>query len=289
MTTRALVLLGAPILLGGCGDLLKKPQIVQEPRVIAARAEVVGDPGRATPAPGESLRVRWRVVAPEVDPEVGFSFWLCAAEPSSDGRTRCAEAPFAEPRADVALPGEPMFEAPVPDLGDAHEIAVLGVLCAGGAPAAGSISVCASGRALDAQLRVLIQRDGFTNLNPSFAGAEVRFDDAIWPESTATDCAPDLVVVGTSTHHRVAVTPAPGDREPLSDGSRETLLVSHLSDTGELDRAESVIEGGAKEITVGWKSPATALAPGRVARFFLALRDLRGGVDFIERRVCVVP
>ena len=104
------------ILAAGCGDPLKKPQLIEETRVIGARAEVEVEPGRAWPQPGEAATVRWLVAYPAAPVPLSWAFQICPAEDVAYGIPKCAAPAFAathqsspsleEPRIDFVVPTE---------------------------------------------------------------------------------------------------------------------------------------------------------------------------------------
>jgi hypothetical protein len=67
------------------------------------------------------------------------------------------------------------------------------------------------------------------------------------------------------------------------------LLVSWFTTSGELDHAYSSIDSEAADsfATASWDAPGVAVPA--LARLIAVVRDGRGGSDFLERRVCVVP
>ena len=69
------------------------------------------------------------------------------------------------------------------------------------------------------------------------------------------------------------------------DPSRESLQLSHFTTAGELSRAFDSVPWDSEELErqVSWTAPKQ---PGLV-RFWLVLRDFRGGGAFIERAACV--
>jgi hypothetical protein len=86
------------------------------------------------------------------------------------------------------------------------------------------------------------------------------------------------------------VTLDASDRDTLPrpsklDPSRESLQLSHFTTAGDLTRAFETIawDSEALERSVSWTAPEE---PGLV-RFWLVLRDFRGGGAFVERAACV--
>jgi len=295
-------LLSSAMLAFGCDDPLKKTELVEEPRVLAARIEVEGDPGRAAPFPGESATVRFLVAAPELEPSLGFSLIACHSRPAHVGLPSCEGAPFAESARLEPEPGAPElgFELPEPaSASTTPRLLVRGVICPNGTPRGGDDpSGCTSGgRALPVSLEAEIASADDENQNPSFSDAELRFDGGDLPEAAlASDCAGSglLEVTGSSKHRiRFEFPESARDRIPKEndyDPDRENLLVSHFSSGGELERAFSSLPYDREELSaeVEWKAP-DGTSSGSLVRFWFVVRDLRGGADFVERAVCVIP
>jgi hypothetical protein len=290
--------------LAGCDDPLKPTELVEEPRVLAARVEVDGAPERAAPYPGERARVRFLVAAPELEPPLGYALVACRAAPSNVGLAACAEPVFAER---ALLDPEPVapeleFELPQPAAADeTPRLLVKGVICPHGSPrVTESPTTCVSGAdALPVTLELDLATELEANLNPSFAEAELLLDGEPFPAPAValdTDCAGlGLVEVPAASAHRFVVGFPESARDPLLQSSdfataRESLLLSHFVSAGELDRAFSPIPAASAEIRaeVDWVAP-DAGALGRLVRFWFVIRDLRGGSDFAERALCVVP
>ena len=75
--------------------------------------------------------------------------------------------------------------------------------------------------------------------------------------------------------------PHPAELDPL----RESLQLSHFATAGDLDRAFETVAWDSGELVrrSAWTAPKRA----GLVRFWLVLRDFRGGSDFVERAVCV--
>jgi hypothetical protein len=74
-----------------------------------------------------------------------------------------------------------------------------------------------------------------------------------------------------------------------ADFTRESLLVSYFISRGDLDHAFSGLESTDPSNATGalWTAPEVD-APS-LARFVVVVRDGRGGSDFAERRICILP
>jgi hypothetical protein len=294
------IALACLLLSSGCSDPLKPPELIEETRVLAARTEVTADAARASVRPLESARVRFLVVSPREPDALGWAFSACKAARTTDSRAICQAPSFFEVRQDSPAAGEPSFELELPDgaaLSGAAHVAVAGVFCAGSAARAGSFATCdGGGRALQTSVEILVEDGEARNLNPAFASTPVSLDGASWPAPSASlvfadGCTDDLPRVPVGSEHVIGILP-PAEARELAGDQREMLQISHFSDGGELDRSLSFVEADAADdaaAEVRWLAPASAADAGRLVRFYLVLRDLRGGVDWTERAVCVVP
>jgi hypothetical protein len=281
-------------LLLGCDDPLKSVELVSEPRVLGARVEVEGDPGRAAPAPGETATVSFLLAAPELATPLGYALIACAAEPRQGGRSGCAGEPFASARRDGGETTPASLEFTVPDsLDPAGRVVVAGILCPEGAPSADARSCDGPDPGTPVTLELDLAREDDVNQNPELEPESVLFDGEPWPDvaSEAGDCAglgyPEVAV---GSEHDLAVELSEADRDPLPrasqlDPARESLQLSRFATDGDLSRAFESIAWDSRELSrsVTWQAPR---APGLV-RFWLILRDFRGGGAFVERAVCV--
>jgi hypothetical protein len=278
----------------GCDEPLKSVELVAEPRVLGARVEVAGDPERAAPAPGETATISLLVAAPQLQPSLGFALAVCAAAPRRGGRAACVDQPFALVssaigQADTASIG---FDVPE-DLDPSGRLALLGIICPAGSPRADGASCDGDSAGTPVQLELELAHDGDVNANPELDAEHIFFDDAMWPDQTAVDgdCAGlGFVEVAVGSEHRITVQLDESDRDPLPrasklDPSRESLQLAHFATAGDLSRAFDTIAWDTDELRreVTWTAPQT---PG-LTRFWIVLRDFRGGSAFVERSACV--
>lgn len=291
------------VALSGCDDPLKAVDTIEGPRVLAARVEVEGDPARTSPNPGETVHVTWLVATPEGDAPSGFGLGVCSAAPRGHGRSACREAPFAfqsaEPSSD-----RPRFDFTVPAELDASEqpiLAVFGSLCPRGS---GHIdeqgAACDGAEELAVSLDFLLATPDDINQNPDFADDSLLLDGAPWPLAPAATepCQglglPELPY--SKAEHSIGIRPPDSARQPLAqkssaDPARESLQLAHFSSAGDLSSAFSnlLATDPATSVTIRWTAPNDAPAGGKVVRFWFVLRDGRGGSDFTERALCVLP
>jgi hypothetical protein len=279
----------------GCDDPLKTVELIEEPRLLGARASVLNDEGRAAPAPGETATVTFLLASPAVMQTQGFALAACPAAARRSARTECAAEPFAHV---VSADGESdtvslSFEVPA-ELDAAGRVAVLGVVCPFGSPS-GDGKRCDGvepGNPLTFELD--LAREGDVNRNPTLEPASLAFDGEPWPELGAVegDCiGRGYLEVDAGSEHSFEVSLGEDDRDAVPhpdslDPVRESLQLSHFTTGGDLSRAfESIAwDSDALLRRTTWTAPKQ---PGLV-RFWLVLRDFRGGADFVERSVCVL-
>ncbi len=277
----------------GCDDPLKRVDLVTTARVLGARVEVEGEPERASPAPGETARIRWLVAERDPEPLLGWAFAICAAGAPGSSLPTCAEPPFAMASADVPVVGEPTIDFTVPGDIESRALAVFGVVCPDSEPTVDDEAFGCAGAggtlvSLDFELEVL----GQTNRNPTLEPDALGFDGASLP--AGFDCA-TLPSVRPGSSHTFELALDESDRDAVeqptsADPAKEELQISHFTTAGTLERAFTVIEASdaSLSVTVPWEAPNARPADGLV-RFFFVVRDLRGGADFVERSVCMGP
>jgi hypothetical protein len=278
----------------GCDEPLKAVELVSEPRVLGARVEVAGDPGRAAPAPGETATVSFLLAAPERRLSLGFALAVCSAATRQGARSGCAAAPFAQVSSAEGEADVPTLTFEVPeDLEASGRLAVLGIVCPQGSPSADAMRCEGAEPGTRVQLELELSRDGDVNLNPELPSDAITFDGEVWADvpSVDGDC-PGLgfpeVAVGSK--HELTVALDEGDRDQLPhpaklDPLRESLQLAHFATDGDLQHAFDTIAWDSEQLTrsVTWVAPKQ---PG-LTRFWLVLRDFRGGSAFTERAVCV--
>lgn len=306
------------LLAGGCVMDLPTGVRVDRPRVLGVRVDIDGDPERAAARPGDALTLRWLVVGHEGDPpEWSNAMAACVARPSNLGIPTCDGAPFA-----FQLPTEPTaapsfaFEIPgdVPVEGRETEILVIGVLCAGGTPvfSMDDLPSCEEEEAIAERLIFafpLVEADAEADANqhPSLGDETLTIDDTPWPASDVvpeSGCAGgDLVQIRARVEDEpsfVRLTTSPSDREmydevvlgemPRVVETREELLVTHVATAGLFTRLQTEVFDD-PPLEVPWRHPDPEEIPddGLTVRFWFVARDQRGGMDWVERALCVVP
>jgi hypothetical protein len=293
--------LGIGVTLGvtsACDDPLSSVEAIDKTRVVGAKIEVAGDPTRAAPLPGEDVSVRFLVLSPDPEPSFAYALTACVAADSASDLTTCAGEPLATAASLSPVPDAPSiaFVAPAEAMGD-ERLAVLGDVCASGAGLPSeTASTCDDGSAVRATALDFFMDDGnHPNTNPAITS--VSFDGMeLAPETgLTTDCAELPAVSAGAIKHGLNVKVDEASRDPIerdtaADPTRESLLFSYFVSRGDLDHAFSGLESTDTSNSTGalWTAPASVSAPS-LARFVVVVRDGRGGSDFTERRLCIVP
>jgi hypothetical protein len=295
-----------------CSDPLLERQDITELRIIAARVEPVSDPSRATLAPGERARVSWLVVGPDGPALVSHGLSACVSTTSPRGIPTCAGEPSASEVAE-----EPTLEATLElEVPQGSELLMSSVFCTQGKPAlalAPEDSFCEDDSAQQelGTYEVPISNESAPNHHPDLTGIELSLDGMEWPEPSASNLGGAAGAAGApGTAESVAdpcespealriardrsvslqfILPASArEARPDSEveiGAWETLQISQLSTRGHFERPFTVFESDATSLAsqVDFQAPNTAGG----AYLYLVVRDLRGGVSVVERRICV--
>ena len=275
----------------GCDDALTRVDLVANLRVLGARVEVDGEPGRASPLPGETASVRWLVADRHPEPPLGWTLSACEAAPPGSSLPSCAAEPFATASADVPVAGEPRIDLVVPEETTAGALALFGVVCPDSEPVATADSLdCAGPGGRLVSLDFILGTDSLVNTNPTIDPEAFELDGVAMPEGL--DCA-TLPTVARSSSHELELRLEESDRDAIDPTSsaeppKEELQVSHFTTAGKLERAFTVFEASDTNLAarVSWKAPSEVPLDG-FARLFFVVRDMRGGSDWIERAVCI--
>jgi len=147
------------------------------------------------------------------------------------------------------------------------------------------------------------QRAGDRNLNPNLDALTVLREGVEWlapdPEMLPPEegCEDDVPAGDPALHSVVPGTHVitlryDGDAREEVDGEPEDLELTVYTTAGEMERRFTVFEGtesGTLEGTLDWDPPKPADIPtgGQLVRFFITLRDQRGGFELTERVVCL--
>lgn len=313
----------------GCSADLSPASVVNKTRVIAARVQVVGAPTRSNPSPGESVSIEVRVVGPGPRQPLQWLFVACVPADVGSGLPICTSTESiiepclnCESRAGALADPVIQFEVPAEsELNEATSVVAFGAVCADGAVTSleslasffaqgqRGVSGCEDPNDEGALLfvEVPLQEGEEDNTQPTIAS--VQLGGSPW-EDVAASSAQVGQCAGTPIRQlppgtgpiAIGLTAATQSRQeyddPVTGDSRcETLQISWLATSGEFDQSFGFLEGDTcasgtasnGSTTVGWLPPETAPADGILVRFHFVLRDGRGGTDWTERALCIVP
>jgi hypothetical protein len=303
---RALLASGLALVAGACDEIdLPKSWAIAYPRVLAQRSEVVGDETRATPAPGESLRVRVLIAGPEPIERLSYVVVACPTVRTNGELPECSAEPL------IALDGvlgedEPFtdelaLELQLPDedaLQGVDELLIAGSACTDGDargpgdPRAGECKGSDEPALTWAGNVRLARRERDHNHNPELRDEAIAFDGEVWPTAVPPDQDEGTVtVIADGEPHQIEVSLGESGRERF-DGEPEELLLSHFTTAGPLERRFSVLEAGDPDdraLSVEWRSPRPPpdVKPPASAKLYFVLRDQRGGVAFARRTAAI--
>lgn len=313
-----LLMVACALLLGCDEPQLPKSWRVTYARVLGVRAEVVGDEARATPAPGERVRVRVLIVGDDPIESLSFDLVACPAQPPRGELPSCASEPVLAVRSELggsaSRSRELVVELDVPNrdaLDGAERLLVGGTICTDGTARSveGGEGRCDGGSAHPVTFTshvVLALDDADINHNPVIADDAIRFDDELWAlharlaasdedagadEDASVDGDPSDAGAARSAaadgkEHTIAISLEHSARE-TSDEGPEVLQLSHFVTAGALERRFSVLErdqDGSEPFLVKWHMPRIDDPPAQVLVVFV-LRDQRGGVAYALREL----
>jgi hypothetical protein len=308
------MLAAGALLIGGCEEPdLPKSWRITYARVLGVRSEVVGDEARATPEPGERVRVRVLMVGDQPIERINYALIACPAAPARGELPSCASEPFVVDRGELgasqSLVRELVLELDVPEeqgLEGAERVLIGGTICTDGdaEPVEGGEGRCEGGSAqpvtFAAHITVALE-DADINRNPVLADDAIRFDDEVWSphavlglpsdEDAGTDVEPPDAGAARSVdadgeEHEIEISLEASGRE-TDEGGPEELMLSHYVTAGVLGRRFSVLEreqDGSEPFLVKFHMPRRDDPPARVIAAFV-LRDQRGGVGYALREL----
>lgn len=293
----ALALCGA-----GCDDSLKSVSLIEETRVLGARVEVETDPLRSSPSPGERASLRFFVAAPNGQPQIAYGLSVCAVRLVNNGFPTCESAPFASALETTPSHAEAELPFQVPegvDLVTTPHAFANGLICpdSGLNLAPDGQPSCSTGTGTEVAFEFNLGGPDGNNQSPTFASDALSLDGEPWPASPEAACDDgSLRQVSAKSRHALQVDLAASDFETLTrqtsvDPDRETLLVSPFSSAGKLSNGflSLTADTPPEERRVTWDAPAISDALPSLVRFYFVVRDARGGEDFAQRALCVVP
>lgn len=295
-------LVGSVFSVLGCGDSLKSVSLIEEMRVLGARVEVLSDPTRSSPRPGEQASLRLFVAAPNDPAALSYAISVCAVNPVNTGFPSCASAPFAS-----AVQAEPVTSAPTLDFqvpadldrkATPHGFANA-LLCPDSALKVdkNGASTCAVGAGTEVNFEFDLGGPDYENHSPSITERALTLDGEPWLESDAAlTCASAPNTVTSGSKHTLAITLVDTDFEALPrttaiEPGRESLLASQFSSAGKLSHAflSINVESPLTDRQVTWDAPGAHGNAPTLVRFYFVVRDARGGEDFARRALCVAP
>jgi len=297
------------MLAAGCGDSFTPVSYVERARVLGARVSAASDPTRAWIMPGEDATVTFLMAARQDPTPMAWAFALCRG-------TTCADAPLATLSGQGTVPAATFTMPDASVLGSAGTVSLLGAICANGKlglDARSALPTCSGDGASDTDVSFTItaQLGDATNHHPVLADDLLQLDGAPWtagpmpPVDSGCDATTGLPLVGATpdgekaVKHAIRLVSDGNDRETYLGGdppapTLEELQISQFVTAGTLDHHFSEIPPGDTrpdaDATVDWEAPAAkdVGGQGRVVQLHFVARDMRGGIDWIHRAVCVV-
>jgi hypothetical protein len=215
------------------------------------------------------------------------------------------------------------------DAFDARGVLLQGVVCSNGTPSPEALLRFLSGETDDlvpcegppidkrepiegrvVTVQIPLERDPEDpNLNPGIAN--IWLNGSGWPPPYAqevprtaprTGCKAelDMLTEDERAMHPVAGSAPSNINLSLTDGSlqsvtidgielTEEIQVSWLADGGGFEVSFSFITEPATSVLTMWQPSTEVPAGGRLVRFNFVLRDGRGGLDHVERGLCILP
>ena len=326
-----------------CSESFLPASFVEDLRVIGARIDVQGAPGRANPSAGDGIQASILVIDEGPTPELTWEFVACVPTATRIGVPICGTLIGGCDGCVGPQPGDPLalpvirFQVPSQDELDAveaREVLLQGVVCGEGSPSADAIVRFLSGETDDllpcedsdgepiklleplvagrfVTVQIPIERDADDpNLNPEIVN--VFLNGSTWPppyeegvprDAPLTGCKADIDALPEKedrAKHPVAGSPpwtinlsvTSDSLQPFTiDGEdfTEEIQVSWLADGGGFEVAFSFITDPASSVLTQWQPFSEVPNDGRLVRFNFVVRDGRGGLDRVERGLCVLP
>jgi hypothetical protein len=314
-TTIALVLAGsAAVLAAGCNNDLPVASLLERTRVLGARVEIAADPGRAEVSPGEAASVAWLVTGPNAPATLDWAFALCAT-----GGGDCADVPQPIATGSGAPVTVPFTTPDAAALGTNLLPLILGVVCADGTIGVDpntALGICTGAGASGTTVRFIVPvapAGATPNHHPVLANDVIQLGGAAWDPATATAAAPGDACDATTGLPVVAATPEGqeagkqvirivsdgDDRETFTPEGKtaaqlEDLQISNFTTAGKFESSYAAIFATDTrpdaDVTVKWEPPVASAVTGagEVVVFHFVVRDLRGGLDWTSRALCLV-
>ena len=282
----------------GCGGDLPQASRLERTRVLGARVQVAGDPGRADAQPGEAAAVEWILAgprAPDARGPLAWSFGLCTA---IDGA--CQDAPGMAAQGNGAAVLVPFTMPAVTD--DVRRPMMIGAICEEGAPGVGGagLPTCGPGTTSANLARFQLPASA-GNRHPQIGDDAIELDGAPWTARAAVDAGVPCddtsglpVVAPSETEHRFRMVTDANDRDAVTPaGELEALQLSSFATAGELAGQYTTVDPTDTrpdaDLTGKWTTPVAKDVPatGLTVHFVFVMRDGRGGLDLTDRALCV--
>jgi len=234
----------------------------------------------------------------------------------------CEGTPPADPLLFPVLRFQVPSEAEL-EAAEANRVLLQGAICADGPPASDAIlrfilgetddlNPCEDpsheGRFVTLDIPIESTPDD-PNLNPEISTIFLNgrpwpppYDQEVPRTAPRTGCRADLdgLTAAQRVAHPVAGSPASNINLGVTQDSlqsyavgdmtmTEEVQVSWLTDSGDLERTFSFITDPARSVLTLWQPFAEAPEDGLLVRLTFVIRDGRGGTDWAERGLCVLP
>jgi hypothetical protein len=277
----------------GCAEPLALPQSVDGPRLLGAHAQVVGDTERSNPRPGESVQVEWLVMGPEGPLALPGRTAACRGVGTARGLAECEGTPYESGRLPESNPRATFSVPPLSPGDEAADTLAMAAFCVEGSPQVRSWPediACEDGSTPLVGLLDLCH-DVPENTNPELGGARFVFDGDGWSASSPSSICEDSsrpVVAADGRSHEVSIE-LPAEARQETPHGLERLEVSAFATRGSLDHPVGFIEPDTEsmQLRFSWQAPSNAESEAEAAWFVFVVRDLRGGVVWVPRRLCL--
>jgi len=212
------------------------------------------------------------------------------------------------------------------DAADATTVLLQGVLCSNGRPSPDAIeeflrgesddlSPCEGPPTIEDQpiegrfltVTIPIEDDPSNpNFNPEISSVLLNgmqwpppYDEGVPRTAPATGCAAELTEDERERQPRAGDDPSTIELAVTQDSLQtytmddmaltEEIQISWLGDSGDFERTFSFITDPARSVLTQWQPFSDAPEGGTLVRFNFVIRDGRGGTDWLERGLCILP
>lgn len=269
--------------LSGCGEPLEYGQDLEGPRVLGVRVE--SDDGTSWPGAGRTADVQLLVAGPDGPVETRVAYQVCLALETSWGVPLCGDDVLADGSTDLDITPEFVFE------GARHSrqeprLAVLGVACVTGAPVLQDDpeSWSCDDDSLALRFSFEATEESLVNENPMLDETDIRIADqtALLQSVTAEPDCDDFPELSPDETVIISISL---DERARSSETDELLQISHFATKGRLERQLTILDPDESlEFELEFETPSE---PGPI-KFYLVVRDDRGGTSWVAFGACVV-